>query len=85
MRRYSRGKLHLALEAAFLRHREVARNAGDLGIVVAIQRLYKLRKRPDAKRVLAIGDAWRPYRSVASWYLWQTLREVKTEKLKLKS
>ena len=34
----------------------------------------RLRKRPDAKRVLKIGEAWRPYRSVASWYLWQTLR-----------
>ena len=48
--------------------------AGDLGIVNAIQRLYRLRKRPDAKRVLKIGEAWKPYRSVASWYLWQTLR-----------
>jgi 3-methyladenine DNA glycosylase/8-oxoguanine DNA glycosylase len=24
--------------------------------------------------VLKIGEAWRPYRSVASWYLWQTLK-----------
>ena len=47
---------------------------GDLGIVNAIQRLYRLRKRPDAKRVLKMGEAWKPYRSVASWYLWQTLR-----------
>lgn len=47
---------------------------GDLGIVNAIQRLYKLRKRPDAKRMLAIGEAWRPYRTVACWYLWQSLR-----------
>ena len=48
--------------------------AGDLGIVTATQRLYRLRKRPDPKRILEIGEAWRPYRSVASWYLWQTLR-----------
>lgn len=47
---------------------------GDLGIVNAIQRVYKLRKRPDAKRMLAIGEAWRPYRTVACWYLWQSLR-----------
>jgi DNA-3-methyladenine glycosylase II len=69
----------------FRLHRPDVLPAGDLGIVVAIQRLYRLRKRPDAKRVLKIGEAWRPYRSVASWYLWQTLREIKTEKLKLKS
>jgi DNA-3-methyladenine glycosylase II len=58
----------------FRLHRPDVLPAADLGIVNAIQRLYRLRKRPDAKRVLKIGDAWRPYRSVASWYLWQTLR-----------
>jgi DNA-3-methyladenine glycosylase II len=46
---------------------------GDLGIVKAIERLYRLRKRPDAKRLAKIGEPWRPYRSVASWYLWQSL------------
>jgi DNA-3-methyladenine glycosylase II len=58
----------------FRLHRPDVLPAGDLGIVNAIQRLYRLRKKPDARRVLKIGDAWRPYRSVASWYLWQTLR-----------
>jgi DNA-3-methyladenine glycosylase II len=38
-----------------------------------VHRAYQLRKRPDAKRLLAIGEAWRPYRSVASWYLWASL------------
>jgi DNA-3-methyladenine glycosylase II len=60
----------------FRLHRPDVLPAGDLGIVNAIQRLYKLRKRPDAKRVLKIGEVWRPYRSVASWYLWQTLRNA---------
>jgi DNA-3-methyladenine glycosylase II len=63
----------------FRLHRPDVLPAGDLGIVNAIQRLYRLRKRPDAKRILKIGDAWRPYRSVASWYLWQSLKvEVST-------
>jgi len=70
----------------FRLHRPDVLPGGDLGIVVAIQRLYRLRKRPDAKRVLKIGEAWRPYRSVASWYLWQTLRNeplgTKNSKLK---
>ena len=60
----------------FRLHRPDVLPAGDLGIVNAIQRLYRLRKRPDPKRILKIGEAWRPYRSVASWYLWQTLREA---------
>jgi DNA-3-methyladenine glycosylase II len=58
----------------FRLHRPDVLPAGDLGIVTAIQRLYRLRKKPDARRVLKIGEAWRPYRSVASWYLWQTLK-----------
>lgn len=58
----------------FRLHRPDVLPAGDLGIVKAVQKLYRLRKRPDAKRILKMGEAWRPYRSVASWYLWQTLR-----------
>jgi len=58
----------------FRLHRPDVLPASDLGIVNAIHRLYRLRKRPDAKRVLKMGEAWKPYRSVASWYLWQTLR-----------
>jgi DNA-3-methyladenine glycosylase II len=48
---------------------------GDLGIVKAIQKAYGLRKTPDAARMHKIAEAWRPYRSVASWYLWASLRE----------
>lgn len=58
----------------FRLHRPDVLPVGDLGIVNAMQRLYRLRKRPDAKRMLKIGEVWRPYRSVACWYLWQTLR-----------
>jgi DNA-3-methyladenine glycosylase II len=47
--------------------------AGDLGIVKAVQRAYNLRKTPDVERLHAIADRWRPYRSIASWYLWASL------------
>jgi len=46
---------------------------GDLGIVKAVQKAYRLRKTPDAKRLEALGERWRPYRSIASWYLWRSL------------
>ena len=49
---------------------------GDLGIVNAMQRLYGLRKRPDAKRIRRLGEAWRPYRTVACWYLWRSLENT---------
>ena len=58
----------------FRLHRPDVLPVDDLGIVNAVQRLYRLRKRPDAKKLYKLGEAWRPYRSVASWYLWQTLR-----------
>jgi DNA-3-methyladenine glycosylase II len=52
----------------------------DLGIVNAIQRLYKLRKKPKADRIRKIGEAWRPYRTVACWYLWRSLENTKDPK-----
>lgn len=45
----------------------------DLGVQNAIQRAYKLKKRPLPKDVLRIGEKWRPHASVASWYLWRSL------------
>lgn len=47
--------------------------ADDLGLMNAAQRVYGLRKRPDAKRLRKMGEAYKPYRSVAAWYLWQSL------------
>ena len=51
--------------------------AGDLGIVKAVQKTYNLRQVPDVKRLHAIAEKWRPYRSVASWYLWASLENKK--------
>lgn len=45
----------------------------DLGVQNAIQRAYGLKKRPAPKEVVAIGERWSPYASVASWYLWRSL------------
>jgi DNA-3-methyladenine glycosylase II len=46
---------------------------GDLGIVRAVQRAYGLRSAPKADRLVALGERWRPYRSIACWYLWASL------------
>ncbi len=45
----------------------------DLGIQKAIKLAYRLDAMPTPKRVLEIGEPWRPYRTVASWYLWRSL------------
>jgi len=47
---------------------------GDLGLRNAMQKLYKLRKHPSPKRAQQISKVWRPYRTVASWYLWESLQ-----------
>jgi DNA-3-methyladenine glycosylase II len=48
----------------------------DLGIVNAIYRLYKLRKKPSADRIRKMGETWRPYRTVACYYLWRSLENT---------
>ena len=57
----------------FRLHRPDVLPVGDLGIVTAVQKAYGLRKRPTPDRMLKLGDAWKPYRSIACWYLWRSL------------
>ena len=45
----------------------------DLGIRKGVQRAYRLRKLPDAKRVAKIAAPWAPYRTIGSWYMWRVL------------
>jgi DNA-3-methyladenine glycosylase II len=46
---------------------------GDLGIRRATQVAYRMRKLPDAKRLEKVARPWRPYRSLASLFLWSSL------------
>lgn len=48
-------------------------SGGDLGIRKAIQVAYGLEEMPTPTRVLEIGEPWRPQRSLASLYLWESL------------
>jgi DNA-3-methyladenine glycosylase II len=43
----------------------------DLGLRDAVRQVYGLRERPTAKKLTAIAEPWRPWRSVATWYLWR--------------
>jgi DNA-3-methyladenine glycosylase II len=45
----------------------------DFGLNNAIRRAYRKRAMPKPKQVLRISEPWRPYRTVASWYLWRSL------------
>jgi DNA-3-methyladenine glycosylase II len=44
--------------------------AHDLGLIVATQRMKRLKERPSPKRLREIAEPWRPYRSFASRMLW---------------
>lgn len=46
---------------------------GDVGVQRAMRRLYGLRKHPSPARMTALARPWRPYRSIACWYLWRSL------------
>jgi DNA-3-methyladenine glycosylase II len=46
---------------------------GDLGIRKGMQRHFRLRKLPDAAKMTKLAAPWRPYRSIASWYMWRLL------------
>ena len=48
-------------------------SGGDLGIRKAIQVEYGLKEMPTPTKVIEIGERWRPHRSLASLYLWESL------------
>lgn len=51
--------------------------ADDLGITEGYKRLKRLESTPKRKEMAAIGTAWSPYRSIASWYLWRVPKSPK--------
>ena len=46
---------------------------GDLGVRMAIRKAYELADLPKAAEIEALARPWRPYCSVAAWYLWRSL------------
>jgi DNA-3-methyladenine glycosylase II len=49
--------------------------ADDLGLLQAAQKAYGLERRPTPRELEALGEAWRPWRTLACQYLWRSLRE----------
>jgi DNA-3-methyladenine glycosylase II len=48
----------------------------DLGFRSAVAKGYGLSQLPTAKELKSMGERWRPYRSTAVWYFWQSTRLV---------
>jgi DNA-3-methyladenine glycosylase II len=51
----------------------------DLGLQKAIRVSYFKNRKISAQRMQKLGETWRPWRSVASWYLWRSLDPVPVE------
>lgn len=51
----------------------------DYGVQKGFQHVYGKRKPPKPKELLAYGERWRPYRTVASWYLWRAIDLLKAD------
>jgi DNA-3-methyladenine glycosylase II len=47
----------------------------DFGIKKGFMLAYGLEEMPKPKEILAHGEKWRPYRTIASWYLWRAAYE----------
>jgi DNA-3-methyladenine glycosylase II len=48
---------------------------GDLGLRKGVQMAFSLSELPKPKEVEKIGMRWKPYRSIATWYLWKSLQK----------
>jgi DNA-3-methyladenine glycosylase II len=48
----------------------------DLGVRTAIRRLYRFDEMPGKAACLEIGQRWRPYASIGSWYCWRFLEQA---------
>jgi 3-methyladenine DNA glycosylase/8-oxoguanine DNA glycosylase len=45
--------------------------AGDYGIRKGFAAAFRRRELPSLAQIERRGERWRPYRTVASWYLWR--------------
>ena len=45
----------------------------DIGIIRAMNQIYGKGKPLDLEKIIAISETWKPYRSVACWFLWRSI------------
>src|SRR5258708_39715684 len=48
----------------------------DLGVKKGWSITYGKKHMPKPKELLAFGERWRPYRTIASWYMWRACQRA---------
>ena len=51
---------------------------GDLGLKKGIQFMFSLDELPKGEEIEKLAQKWRPYRTVATWYLWKSQKKFDT-------
>ncbi len=51
---------------------------GDLGLKKGVQLLNSASELPTAAEIEELAEKWRPYRTIATWYLWKSLQKFDT-------
>ena len=51
----------------------------DIGMIKGLCKIYNLEYPINKNKVLKIGNKWKPYRSIATWYLWRSLDPIPVE------
>ena len=51
----------------------------DIGMIKGLCKLYDIAYPTERETIIDIGEKWKPYRSVATWYLWRSLDPIPVE------
>jgi DNA-3-methyladenine glycosylase II len=67
------GRWSVEMLLMFTLDRENVLPVDDLGVMNGFKKVYGLPEKPSKAQMIDIAEAWKPYRSVGSWYMWQVL------------
>lgn len=51
----------------------------DIGMIKGVCKIYNIQYPINRSELIKIGNKWKPYRSVATWYLWRSLDPIPVE------
>jgi len=51
----------------------------DIGMLRGLCIVYKLTYPPKREKIIQLGNKWKPYRTVATWYIWRSLDPIPVE------